>query len=225
MRSVFANKLNWYWSHPQSLFIYWYKGIQSLSLVSAHWKEGSSNKICMNTDDEGSCAQFRGWHNWTYKLLWFVYTLKNLKKRIGKKERKISKHSRRGTQNSGKIFKKTASNLKGWRDREGSDFGCISHHSHFCLTELTLILLLITPFVFSPNTYIFKKCQESREDMQEKHTFLSLWTKALSWTAADITALRSFTGSIGFLDRLQWQFIRCFEDVILMFKQILNQKI
>lgn len=138
-----------------------------------------------------------------------------------RKERKTSVLSRRTAQNSGK---KKASNLKSWRDREGSDFACLTHHSHFCLTELTLILLLITPFV-SSHIYIFKKHWESRERMHERHAFLPLWTKALAWTAADITALRSFTGSVGFLDRLQWQLIRCFEDVILMFKQILNQKI
>lgn len=61
--------------------------------------------------------------------------------------------------------------------------------------------------------------------MQERHTFLPLWTKALAWTAADIIPLRSFMGSVGFLDRFQWQLIRGSEDVILMFKQILNQKI
>ena len=38
----------------------------------------------MNTDDEGPCRQFREWYIWTYiwtyKLFWFVYTLKSLKK-------------------------------------------------------------------------------------------------------------------------------------------------
>lgn len=60
--------------------------------------------------------------------------------------------------------------------------------------------------------------------MQELGTFLLIWTRVLAQTAADIAALRSFTGSISFLDRLQWQMIRCFENVNIMFKQFLKKK-
>lgn len=90
--------------HTHKAYLCIDKGIQSISLVSVYWKEGSSHKIYMNTDDEGSCAQFREWHIWTYKLLWFVYTLKNLKK--NRKERKRSILSRRATQLSGEIKKR-----------------------------------------------------------------------------------------------------------------------
>lgn len=31
-------------------------------------KKGRSNKIYVNTDDEGPCRQFREWYIWTYKL-------------------------------------------------------------------------------------------------------------------------------------------------------------
>lgn len=52
----------------------------------------------MNTDDEGSCAQFIEWHIWKYKLLWFVYTLKILKKK-SRKEKKKNKYTQEDLHN------------------------------------------------------------------------------------------------------------------------------
>lgn len=120
--------------------MYWYKGIQNISLVSVYWKEGSSNEIYTNTMMR---VPVRNLENGTIGHINYfdLCTLwKTWKKECKGKKKKYTFKKK----NSEKTKKKTASNFKGWRDREGSDFGYITHHSHFCLTELTLTVLLIT---------------------------------------------------------------------------------